>query len=181
MKKVLIYAIFLLALTLLQTNFVQGIAIFDVKPNLLIAFIIVVGLTNGSRIGAVVGFISGLIMDSYSSSPVGIYMLLGMLLGMLSGATNKNFFRDNYILTIVFAFVYTMLFETVAYFFVLAPISWSDGIGSVLINLFVSYKNFILIEAVYAIPFACALHFLSFKFLVGLNKEGRRMKYRRGY
>ncbi len=181
MKKIITYAIFILAITLIQTNLIGNIAILGVKPNLFIVFIIVVGLTNGSETGAVIGFIVGLVMDSYSPAPVGVYALIGLLLGILSGISNRNFFRDNYILTMAFAFIYTILFETVAYFALISNLFWPDGVLSVLINLLNSYKNFIIIEAIYSIPFALILHLLSFKFLVGLDKEGRRLRYRRGY
>jgi len=181
MKKIISYAIFIFVITLIQTNLIGNIAVFGVKPNLFIVFIIVVGLTTGIETGAVVGFIVGLIMDSYSPTPVGIYTLLGLLLGLLSGVSNRNFFRDNYILTIAFAFIYTLLFETVAYFVFISGLFWADGVVSVLYNLLMSYKNIILIEALYSIPFAVIIHLLSFKFLVGLDKEGRRLRYRRGY
>lgn|GEM_PF-124125 len=181
MKKILIYAVFILLITLMQTNLIDAIAIFGVKPNLFIVFIIVVGLTNGSETGAVVGFVTGLVMDSYSPTPVGVYALIGLLLGGLSGFSNRNFFRDNYILTMAFAFIYTVVFETVAYFALISGLFWADGVGSVFVNLLYAYRNFILIEAIYSIPFALIIHLLSFKFLVGLDKEGRRLKYRRGY
>ena len=90
MKKIITYAIFILALTLIQTNLIGNIAILGVKPNLFIVFIIVVGLTNGSETGAVIGFIVGLVMDSYSPAPVGVYALIGLLLGILSGISNRK-------------------------------------------------------------------------------------------
>ena len=180
-KKIITYALFILIITLIQTNIIESISILGVKPNLFIVFIIVVGLTNGSGTGAFVGFATGLVMDSFSPTPVGIYALLGMYLGVISGISNRSFFRDNYILTMVFAFIYSLAFESVVYILVMSGQYWQEGIGSVFVNLLYSLKNFILIEALYNMPFALVLHILSFKFLVGLDKEGRRLKYRRGY
>ena len=180
-KKIFIYALFILLITLIQTNIIDAISILGVKPNLLIVFVIVVGLTNGSQTGTIVGFMVGLVMDSYSPTPVGVYALMGMYLGLVSGISNRSFFRDNYILTMVFVFLYTLAFETVIFIFVLSAEYWQQGIGSVFINLLYSYKNFILLEAAYNMPFAIVLHLLSFRFLVGLDKGGRRLKYRRGY
>ena len=180
-KKIITYALFIIVITLIQTNIIDAISILGVKPNLLIVFVIVVGLTNGSETGAFVGFVAGLVMDSFSPTPVGIYAIIGMYLGVIAGISNRSFFRDNYILTMVFAFIYSVAFETIVYVFVMSGQYWQDGIGSVFINLLYSYKNFILLEAAYNMPFALILHLLSFKFLVGLDKEGRRLKYRRGY
>lgn len=180
-KKVFVYAVFILSIVLVQTNIVNVIEIFGVKPNIFLVFIIVAGLTNGSSTGAVVGFIMGLIMDSYSPVPVGTFALLGMYTGVIAGISNRSFFRDNYVLTVVFTLIYTIVYETVVFLLLFSWSYMSGGIGGILMNLIYSLKNIIVIEAIYNVPFAIFLHLLSFKFLVGLDSEKKRLQYKKSY
>lgn len=110
--KVLFYAIFLFLLLLLQSTLLGYVSIYNVKPNLLIIFVISVALLRGDKEGAIVGFITGMLIDMASGKILGFYALLGLYLGLAVGTLNKRLYRDNFLVILFFTFVSTILYES---------------------------------------------------------------------
>lgn len=110
--KVLFYAIFLFLLLLLQSTLLGYVSIYNVKPNLLIIFVISVALLRGDKEGAIVGFITGMFIDMASGKILGFYALLGLYLGLAVGTLNKRLYRDNFLVILFFTFVSTILYES---------------------------------------------------------------------
>jgi rod shape-determining protein MreD len=113
--KILIYAIFLFLLLLLQSTLLGYVNIYNVKPNLLIIFVVCVALLRGNTEGAVVGFFAGLILDMSFGKLLGLYALLGMFLGLIVGSVNKRLYRENFLVVIFFTFVSTVIYESIVY------------------------------------------------------------------
>jgi rod shape-determining protein MreD len=113
--KILIYAIFLFLLLLLQSTLLGYVNIYNVKPNLLIIFVVCVALLRGNTEGAVVGFFAGLILDMSFGKLIGLYALLGMFLGLIVGSVNKRLYRENFLVVIFFTFVSTVIYESIVY------------------------------------------------------------------
>jgi len=135
--KVLAYSICIFVITLLQSTIIDYIKIMNVKPNLLLAFIVVVAILRGNVEGTVIGFICGLCHDVISGKMIGVFALLGLYIGLLIGSVNKRLYRENVLIAVFFTFVY----EYVFYFFNL----FLRGKGDLIFPL----KNVILPEAVY--------------------------------
>jgi len=102
---------------LLQTTLLEYIEINNIKPNLLLVFIVSVALLRGNIEGAVNGFFAGLMWDIVSGKVIGFYALLGMYLGLIIGSLNKRIYRDNIFVALFFTFSSSIVFETVVYFF----------------------------------------------------------------
>mgnify|MGYP003308485523 CR=1 FL=1 len=70
---------------------------------------------TGIKEGAIVGGFTGLLMDIFFSTMIGFYTLLYLAIGFLFGRSQKNFYRENYILPVIFCAVSTVLFQAVLY------------------------------------------------------------------
>ncbi|NLV36300.1 MAG: rod shape-determining protein MreD [Clostridiaceae bacterium] len=114
-KKALFYFFFIVLFLLLQTTLLQYVAIYGVKPNILVVFIIVTALLRGESEGAPAGFFAGLSLDLMFGSAIGFYALLGLYLGIAVGATNKKIFRENILIVVFFTFIYSLAYESLVY------------------------------------------------------------------
>lgn len=113
--KILVYAIFLFLLLLLQSTLLGYVSIYNVKPNLLIVFVISVALLGGNTEGAIVGFFAGLLLDMTFGKLLGFYALLGLYLGLAVGTVNKRLYRENYLVVLFFTFISTVIYESIVY------------------------------------------------------------------
>lgn len=81
-------AILLLVVTLVQTALGNDMRLLRVAPDLLVLVSICAGLAGGAEAGAIVGFLSGLLMDLFlTSTPLGLsaltYCITGAVVGWL--------------------------------------------------------------------------------------------------
>ena len=113
--KTLLYTLCILILLLLQSTLLNYAKIYDIKPNLLIVFVICVALLRGYIEGGVVGFFVGLSLDMLFGKFLGFYALLGLYLGIAVGSVNRRLYRENFIVVILFTFIATIVFEALVY------------------------------------------------------------------
>jgi len=142
--KILVYALCILLIVVLQSTLLHYIKIYNVKPNLLIIFIVAVALLRGNIEGAVVGFFSGLLQDMLFGEIIGFYALLGMYLGLIVGSVYRRLYRENVLLVVFFTFVSTVVYEGLVYFLNLFK-AIIDGQADILFAV----RDVILPEAVY--------------------------------
>ncbi|HOA98100.1 MAG TPA: rod shape-determining protein MreD, partial [Acetivibrio saccincola] len=64
--KIIGYTLMMVIFGLLQSTVLDYLKIFNVKPNLLMVFIVIVAFLGNNIEGAIVGFFSGLIHDMIS-------------------------------------------------------------------------------------------------------------------
>lgn len=69
----------------LQTTVFSRLPLPGNPPNILLLFVVAVGLAAGAMSGAVVGFATGLAADLLSDHPVGLLALVLLLVGYLVG------------------------------------------------------------------------------------------------
>lgn len=113
--KVIFYTISILLLMLLQSTLLVYARVYDVKPNLIIVFVIIVALLRGNVEGGTVGFFAGLMLDMLFGKILGFYTLLGFYLGILVGSVNKRLYRENILVVVFFTFVSSIAYETAVY------------------------------------------------------------------
>lgn len=142
-SKIFLYTIAILFIIILQTTFLDYIRIFNVKPNIMIIFILCIALLRGQTEGAVIGFITGLTQDIVTGKMIGFYALLGLYLGLVTGIVNRRIYRENYLVVAFFTFVSTVIYEFLVYFFLIYVKHGTD--------LIYIFKKVILPEAVYNI------------------------------
>ena len=54
-------------------------------------------------------------MDIFFSKMIGFYTLLYLAMGLLFGRSQKTFYRENYILPVIFCIISTVLYQAVLY------------------------------------------------------------------
>lgn len=77
----------------------SAISIGGVKPDLLFIIIVYLSYCFGSFYGEVVGFITGLLQDSISNSPLGLLTFPKVAIGFIVGMFGRSIFKSN-VLTI---------------------------------------------------------------------------------
>ena len=100
---------------ILQTTLFRFFAIRGVFPNTALIIVTSYALLRGSKEGALVGVFSGLLMDVFFSTTIGFYSALYFAAGVAFGRIQRNFYRENYLLPIIFCTFSACLFEAVLY------------------------------------------------------------------
>ncbi len=113
--RLLFYSFFIILLLVLQTTLLDYVAIYGIKPNLIVVFIIVTALVRGNVEGGTVGFFFGLAMDMLFGTVLGFNALLGLYLGIAAGSVNRRLFRENLLVVLFFTFVYSVVYELTVY------------------------------------------------------------------
>ena len=72
-------------------------------------------LLRGSTEGAIVGYFSGLPIDIFFGTSFGYYTLLFLLAGLLIGRSQKDFYRENYLLPIIICSLAAIVYESIIF------------------------------------------------------------------
>jgi rod shape-determining protein MreD len=114
-RRAIVYIIILYFLIILQTTLLDYIKVYNVKPNLLLVFIVSAALLRGRLEGALIGVAAGFLMDVFSGGMFGVCMLAGLYAGFANGSVNFRLYKENYMVVIFFTFVTTVIFEIFVY------------------------------------------------------------------
>lgn len=99
----------LLILLVVQSTVLPRIALESAKPDLVLLTVMYLANKNGKMAGQTYGFISGLIEDFLSVSPLGFNAFLNTLVGFLYGLTSETFSIDQVIIPMLMGGVATIL------------------------------------------------------------------------
>ena len=113
--RILCSALIIFVNFILQTTLFPLLAVRGIFPNTALIIVTSYALLRGSKEGAVMGGFTGLMMDIFFSKMIGFYTLLYLGIGLLFGRSQKNFYRENYILPIIFCAVSTVMYQAVLY------------------------------------------------------------------
>ena len=100
---------------ILQTTIFPLLAIRGIFPNTGLIIVTSYALLRGSKAGAIVGGFTGLLMDIFFSKMIGFYTILYLVIGLLFGRSQKTFYRENYLLPVIFCTVSTIIYQAVLY------------------------------------------------------------------
>ena len=98
-------AIVIVAATVLQTSLMNGIAVANVKPDLMLALVVVLSLRSRWQDMFVANWVLGVMKDLTSHTPVGTYGVLFLSAGLLAGAAVRQIFGDHLLVHLACAFV----------------------------------------------------------------------------
>lgn len=113
--RILCSALIIFVNFILQTTLFPMLAVRGIFPNTALIIVTSYALLRGSKEGAIMGGCTGLLMDIFFSRMIGFYTLLYLGIGLLFGRSQKNFYRENYILPIIFCAVSTVMYQAVLY------------------------------------------------------------------
>ncbi len=93
-RKIVLFLIISICFVL-QTTLFQVLSFANIAPNLMIIAVSSFGFMKGKKEGLWVGFFSGLLIDIFCGTYVGIYALIYMYIGYLNGLFQKRFYPDD--------------------------------------------------------------------------------------
>ena len=144
MKKFLIILALIvqgLIIYFLQVNVFSYLTIAGIKPNLLVIYILCIGLFANSYVGIGLGTFFGLLLDLLFGKVIGISAIMLCIVGYLGSYFDKNFSKDNNITIILMAIGATIIYEFGSYF-----------VSSIILNFDAEYWILIkklIIEVIY--------------------------------
>lgn len=116
MKKNIYLAIITAAAYLIQTTFLHYLEIGGVIPNLTVALVICVALTEDTLMrAAVYGAICGMLLDFSAETVFGINLLLCMYLALLCNLLAQKLFKGRFIVNVLLVLVMSFAYEAAYY------------------------------------------------------------------
>lgn len=88
----------LLTCLLLHTTLLSTVRVRDVMPDLMLLVAVAAGITGGPERGAGIGFASGMALDLFLRSPLGLSALVFTLVGYGMGAAHTGVLRPSWYL-----------------------------------------------------------------------------------
>lgn len=114
MKKVTIVIsliISFLFIYLLQVNFFSWFNLAGVKPNLIVIFVLTIGLFSGKALGTTLGVLLGICLDFFIGKSIGISGIMLGVIGFLGGYLDKSFSKDSRVTMITMITISTVIYE----------------------------------------------------------------------
>lgn len=84
----------LLTALLLQTSVLVRLRVFNVMPDVMLLIAVAAGITAGPTRGAALGFASGMVIDLFLPTPLGLSALVFTLVGYGVGVANTGVLRS---------------------------------------------------------------------------------------
>jgi len=104
----------------LQTSVFTALDFGGVSPNLMLVFVASVAFVRGDKVGLLTGFVSGFLIDVFSTSDrliIGIYALIYMYIGFLVGKLHEIFYSQNIAIPIAIISVADFIYSFTCYVF----------------------------------------------------------------
>lgn len=117
MKRTIILTITVIVCFLLQSTVFQALSFASISPNLLIILTSSMGFMRGKKEGMIIGFASGILMDIFYGSVLGMYALLYMYIGYVNGFFRKLFFPEDIKLPMILISASDLAGNLIIYFF----------------------------------------------------------------
>ena len=134
----------------LQVNVFSVLTIAGIKPNLLIIYILCIGLYASSLYGIGLGVFFGLLLDLIFGKVIGISAIMFCIVGYLGSYFDKNFSKENKITIILIIAGTTALYELGSYF-----------LSSIILNFDAEYFAFLkmlILEIIYNVLLVIILY-----------------------
>ena len=109
--KYLIYIMLMIFSFILQTTFIQHIAIDGIMPNLMLLLVICVAFMQGESDGLFLGIIGGLLHDCFYGQYIGSNLFLYAIIGYIVGIVCRSLYKDNFLVSVVTSVVATLGYE----------------------------------------------------------------------
>jgi len=110
MKVLLLVVILLLGFTI-QSSLVVKISILGIRPDLLLAIVIYLGLLKGPIPASITGFVVGLVVDLSTTHLLGINALSMSVAGFVAGNVWVNINRESFLAQFLVLFLISLLHD----------------------------------------------------------------------
>jgi rod shape-determining protein MreD len=116
----------ILTLVVLQTTLIADLRVFGATPSLLLVATLAVAYEDGADAGVAFGFLGGLAIDCFLSTPLGVSALAFALTGWMVGVLQGGLVRDMRFVAPVLGFVGGLFGGTL--FVVIATVTGTDDL-----------------------------------------------------
>lgn len=111
MKRTFIIIFFLILIILLQSsNIIETIKIGNIKPNLVLIYLIFISLNSTEVFSINLGFWSGILMDILSQTIIGINSLCYTLLSYILNSLKTKVYSEKAISALIITFIVSIIF-----------------------------------------------------------------------
>lgn len=111
----------IISLLLLETTIFTNLNFLPAIPDLLLIYVMYIGISRGSVSGEIQGFASGFFLDFMSGAPLGLNALIRSILGFLVGLFHLNVNMKGFLSPAFFGLIGTIvkaiLLEIISFFF----------------------------------------------------------------
>lgn len=121
----ILMAVFIFAMTVLQSTVIQSIELFNVVPNLLLITVVCYSLLCGDYSAMVIGVVCGLLLDITGGRIVGLNTILCTLAAYFCICVSGNLFNNNALVSMVFVLLLSIPYELLTYLLYFAI--WGHG------------------------------------------------------
>jgi rod shape-determining protein MreD len=98
-KKIIWALLFTIGAALLQSTILSRLVVYiRAVPDLTLGILVFTAYVNGTMTGQLTGFFSGVLLDFFSSAPLGLNAFVRTLAGALTGIMKDTFFLDFFFL-----------------------------------------------------------------------------------
>ncbi len=118
MKKTFIISILIvvfLIIYLLETNLFLWFNLSNIKPNLFIILVLVIGLFGGKSLGSSLGIFFGICLDFFIGKNIGVGGIALGIIGFMGGYLDEKFSKDSRITMMITITLTTIIYETGIY------------------------------------------------------------------
>lgn len=119
-KRVVFYILSVMICFLLQTSVFEFFELAGVMPNILLILTVSMGFIRGKKVGIIIGFFCGLLIDIFSGDVLGQYALLYLLFGYTNGWFHAYFYEDDIFLPMGLLAANSLIYSFVIFFFFFA-------------------------------------------------------------
>ncbi len=109
LRTTLFTLVLLVVAVVLQSTIIGKVAIGGVRPDIALIILVFVSLRRGSMVGQTSGFLSGILEDFMSVSPLGFHPLMRAVIGYLYGIFAGNVFVDPFLMPMVLTVIATLI------------------------------------------------------------------------
>ncbi len=108
MKRIIVYSILIISIVLIEAAAISNWYLLPVKPDIMLIVLMFIAMENGSTVGQVTGFFSGLLIDFLSAAPFGLNALIRTVLGFFAGVFHLNIHSKGILIPILMLFFATL-------------------------------------------------------------------------
>ncbi|HOJ98218.1 MAG TPA: rod shape-determining protein MreD [Termitinemataceae bacterium] len=161
-KPIIWSTVFTFIAAILQSTILSKFTFISVIPDLTLIILVYIAFSNGTMVGQISGFTSGLILDFFTAAPLGYNMLVRTIVGFLVGLLNGSVYLDIFIFPIlltgittvikaVIVFILHILFSGMLPFYqITEPIFWIEllmnmGLAPFVFSFLKLFKKILLV------------------------------------
>lgn len=106
----IVFLFFLVFISLiLESTLFSEFTLFKIKPDLLLIYVSLFALQNGSKNGGMFGFGVGLVEDLFLAKFIGMNALIKGIVGLGTGSLEKRIYKDNIFVPIIIVILGTLV------------------------------------------------------------------------